>query len=266
MSEPDEMGLTPEAAQGYEQLFVPAIFDQWPAVIMDMAGVGAGDRVLEAGCGTGVLAREVIHRVRPDGSVTGLDLSESMLSVARGLCPEVDFRQGNAMDLPFDDGSFDVVIASFMLMFVPEPARAVSEFWRVLRPGGRLVIAVWEALEQNPVYAGLVDITRRRLDDAAGDSLAWPFALGEEGRLADVCQRAGVADVGISAHDGRARFPSLDAFVATEIRAWLLANSVDEESLTAIVADSRVRFASYCDASGAVDFPMNAVVGSTRKG
>ena len=265
MSEPDEMGLTSEAALGYEQCFVPAIFDQWPPRLIEAAGIAAGHKVLEVGCGTGVLAREVIKRVGPDGGVTGLDVSESMLGVARGICPDVDFRQGNAMDLPFEDESFDAVIASFMLMFVPEPELAVREMWRVLRPGGRLVIAVWEALDQNPVYAGLVDIATRQIDDAAGSSLAWPFALGKDGRLAQICRSAGVGDVDISAHDGRARFPSLDGFVRTEIQSWVLADSVDEDCLGAVVGHAQEKFADYCDAAGAIDFALNAVFVRSKK-
>jgi SAM-dependent methyltransferase len=259
------MGLTPEAAQAYEQYFVPAIFDQWPPRIIEAAGVGDGDSVLEVGCGTGVLAREVIKKVGSTGSVTGLDLSESMLEVARNICPDAHFQQGNATDLPFDDESFDVAIASFVLMFVPDPVQAVSELWRVLKPGGRMIITVWEGLEQNPVYSGLVDIARQQIDDAAGSSLAWPFALGEDGRLAEICGSAGVADVDISAHDGRAKFPSLDGFVRTEIQAWVLADSVDEESVSLVVSDSQERFAEYCDAGGAVDIPLNAVMASSGK-
>ena len=265
MSEPDEMGLTPEAALGYEQNFVPAIFDRWPPRIIEAAGVSQGDRVLEVGCGTGVLAREAIKRVGPDGSVTGLDLSESMLGVARGICPDVDFRQGNAMDLPFGDNSFDVAIASFMLMFVPDPVVAVSDMWRVLKPDGRLVITVWQALDQNPVYAGLVEIVRQRISEAAGSSLAWPFALGEGGKLTDICRSAGVADVDISVHDGRAKFPSLDGFVRTEIQAWVLADSVDEEGLDAVVRDSQEKFGDYCDTSGVIDMPFDAVMATARK-
>jgi SAM-dependent methyltransferase len=186
--------------------------------------------------------------------------------VARGICPDVDFQQGNAMALTFEDESFDAVIASFMLMFVPDPVLTVSEMWRVLKPGGRLVITVWEALDQNPVYSGLVDIARRRIDDAAGSSLAWPFTLGEDGRLTEICVAAGVGDVDISAHDGRAKFPSLDEFVRTEIQAWVLADSVDEESLSVVVSDSRERFADYKDTSGAIDIPLNAVMARSRKG
>jgi SAM-dependent methyltransferase len=169
------------------------------------------------------------------------------------------------MDLPFEDESFDAAIASFMLMFVPDPVQAVSEMWRVLKPGGRLVIAVWEALDQNPVYAGLVDIARRRIDDAAGSSLAWPFALGEEGKLAEICASAGVGDVDICAYDGRAKFPSIGDFVRTEIQAWVLADSVDDESLSAVIDDSQEKFSNYCDTSGAADIPLNAVMAMTRK-
>lgn len=266
MSKPDEMGLTPEAAEGYEEFFVPAIFDQWPPKLINAALIAEGDQVIEVGCGTGVLARELIKCVGPEGKVTGLDLSESMLGVARRICPEVDFRQGNVMDMPFDDGVFDVAVASFVLMFVPEPVKAVSELWRVLKPGGRLVIAVWEALDRNPVYAGLVDIVGRRIDDAASASLAWPFALGEEGKLADICAAAGVVNPSISEHDGRAKFPSLESFVRTEIQAWLLADSVSEEALREVIADFRDKFASYCDGEGGLDFPFNAVFAVARKG
>lgn len=265
MSAPDEMGLTIEAAQGYEHFFVPAIFDQWPERIIEAACVGKGDRVLEVGCGTGVLARKVIKRVGAAGGVVGLDFSESMLEVARGICPDVIFQQGNAMDLPFDNESFDTVIASFMLMFVSDPVKAASEMWRVLKPGGRLVITVWEALDQNPVYAGLVDIARRRIDDVAASSLAWPFALGKKEKLTEICRLAGIGEVAIGTHDGRGHFPSLDGFVRTEIQAWVLADSVDEEALRLVVGDSQERFANYCEANGAFDFPLNAVMARSRK-
>jgi SAM-dependent methyltransferase len=265
MSIPDEMGLTPEAAQRYEQFFVPAIFHQWPPVLISAAGIGDGHKVLEVGCGTGIFARAAIKLVGSKGSVTGLDLSDSMLGVAREISPDVDFRQGNAINLPFDDSTFDAVVSSFLLMFVPDPVAAVSEMWRVLRPGGRLVVSVWEALGQNSVYAGLVNIARQRIDDQAGDSLAWPFALGEKGKLAEIFRSAGIDQETISVHDGRAHFPSLEDFVRTEIQAWVLADSVDDKKIGAVVADLRTEFKGYCDDDGSVDFSLNAVLAKTIK-
>ena len=265
MTAPDEMGLTPEAAQGYEDFFVPAIFHQWPRKIMDAAGLTEGDNLLEVGCGTGVLAREAVQRVGPDGSVTGMDLSESMLGVARSISPEVDFQQGNAVDLPFADESFDITVASFMLMFVPDQALAVSEMWRVLKPGGRLVISVWESLNENPAYAELVDIATNRIDEAAGRSLAWPFALGEKGKLSEICDSAGIIGLESNSHDGRAKFPSVDEFVRTEIQSWVLADSVDETALNAVLKDSQTRLAAYCSNTGAIDIPFNAIIAVAKK-
>ena len=255
----DEMGLTLETAREYEQFFVPAIFSQWPAVVIDVAEIKEGEAVLEVGCGTGVFTREAIIRVGVSGSVTGLDLSESMLTVARETSPGVQFYQGSVIDLPFDDASFDVVTSSFMLMFVPDPEKALSEMLRVLRPGGRLAICVWEALTESPVYSGLVTFATNRIDSTAGESLGWPFALGEEEKLRAIFRAAGAPSVKLSHQSGRAQFPSVEDFVRTEIEAWLLADSVKDAQIDAIIEDTRAEFALYCDDAGGIDFPMNAI-------
>jgi len=265
MSNVDEMGLTKENAEYYEQSFVPAIFDQWPPRIMEAASIADGDNVLEVGCGTGVHTREIVGRVGEQGRVTGFDLSESLLNVARAKCPGTEFIQGNAMDLPFEGPAFDVVASTFMLMFVPEPVKAVREMWRVLKPGGRLAISVWEGLHENPVYSELVAIARRRINDDAGTSLAWPFVLGEKGKLAGVCSEAGISGVTITPHDGRARFPSIDEFVRTEIKAWVLADNVDEAGLASAIDDATGSFAKYCDADGTAEFPLNGLIASATK-
>lgn len=263
MSAPDEMGLTPEAAEGYEAFFVPAIFNQWPPVMIEAADISPEDDVLDVGCGTGVLTRELVKYTSDSGSVTGLDLSESMLSVARGRCPGATFRQGNVAKLPFADQSFDAVLSSFMLMFVPEPAQAVNEIRRVLRPGGRLVVSVWQGLDNNVVYRELVEAAREVLDDASAESLAWPFTLGQPDALQHVFETIGLSDVTITPHDGTASFPSVEALVTTEIQAWLLAGSVDQSQIHTIVKMLRTRYPGFGDREGAITFPLNALVAKT---
>ena len=261
MSTADEMGLTPEAANGYEEFFLPAIFNQWPPVMMSAAAVTEGEDVLDVGCGTGVLTRELTRHVGGNGSATGFDLSESMLGVARVRCPEATFKQGNVVDLPFDDQSFDVVISSFMLMFVPKPEKALSEMRRVLKTGGRLVVSVWQGLENNVVYRKLVEATHEVAGADSANSLAWPFSMGEPGRLESIFRAAGINEVAISEHDGTADFPSVEDFVATEIQAWLLAESVDSDQIDAIVNLLRAKYPPFEGATGAVSFPLNALVG-----
>lgn len=260
MSTPDEMGLTPEAANGYEAFFVPAIFDQWPPVMIAAAEVATGDHVLDVGCGTGVLTRELAQHIGDTGSATGLDLSESMLGVARERCPDAVFKQGSATDLPFDDSSFDVVVSSFMLMFVPDPGKALSEMRRVLKPGGRLVVSVWQGLDNNVVYRELVEATREIADDESAGSMAWPFTMGDAGRLAELFQSAGMPDVTLSEHDGTASFPSVEDFVATEIQAWLLADKLDANQIASMVSLLRAKYPPFEDATGSVTFPLNALI------
>ena len=101
---------------------------------------------------------------------------------------EAGANSANAVALPFDDESFDVVIIAFMLMFVPDPMRAFREMARVLVPGGRLVVAVWQGLEGNVVYRELVETTCEFADDESAKSLAWPFILGEPGELESIVE------------------------------------------------------------------------------
>ena len=257
MSTPDEMGLTPDAALGYEQFFVPAIFHQWPDRIIRSAAITDSDDVLDVGCGTGALTREV---VKCAGSTTGFDLSESMLGVARQVCPSVSFRQGNVAELPFDDATFDAVVSAFMLMFVPDPKQAIGEMQRILRPGGRVALGVWQGLDNNPVYDALVESTREVVDDESADSMAWPFTMGDVERLKDIFSVDGLNDVSVTAHDGYAEFPSVEDLVGVEIQAWLLANSVSTEQIAKIAKKLRHKYSDFANSEGPVKFPLNAYI------
>ncbi len=100
-----------EAAEFYETAFVPAFFAQWAPILCDEAGIGNGSRVLDVACGTGIVARTAADRVGPHGTVSGVDLNVAMLTVARRVRPDIDYRQGDAAALPFPDTSFDVVVS-----------------------------------------------------------------------------------------------------------------------------------------------------------
>jgi ubiquinone/menaquinone biosynthesis C-methylase UbiE len=112
-------------------------------------GVRRGDRVLDVGCGTGYFARVLSDAVGPQGQVVGIDASEQMIAFARRRArrlPTCGFEVALAQDLGQPDGAFDVVVSSLMMHHLPDEARpvALSEMYRVLRPGGRLLIADYE--------------------------------------------------------------------------------------------------------------------------
>src|SRR5688572_27748780 len=123
--------LSVEAAEVYESKFVPAVFAEWAPHLVEAAGVAPGQAVLDVACGTGVVARTAADRMGGKGRVVGLDLNDGMLAVAGRLRPDIEWRQGDAAELPFDAGSFDVVLCQSALMFFPDRARALREMARV---------------------------------------------------------------------------------------------------------------------------------------
>jgi arsenite methyltransferase len=119
--------------------------------MLDALDLDRGERVLEVGSGNGIFAREILEIVGASGHVWGIDSSGAMVNLARGICPNGRFIVGDAMNLPVGDLSFDVVTASQLLCFVSDVDKTLSEMFRVLRRGGRLVIldSDWGSLVWN---------------------------------------------------------------------------------------------------------------------
>lgn len=251
--------VTLEAAQLYERFFVPALFDQWPRQLLELAGVGVGDQVLDVACGTGVLARAAQTRVGPTGTVTGLDINEGMLAVASREEPGVTWVPGRAEALPMNDATFDEVLCQFGLMFFADRGSAVGEMARVARPGGRVCVATWAELAESPGYSALVEL----LDDLVGrepaDALAAPFVVGTEDELRAVMSTA-FDQVVVHRLEGRARFPSIDDWVATDVRAWTLRDMIDDRQLEELRAAANMRLGGFCEPGGRVAFDAPALV------
>lgn len=253
------------AAAAYEDLHVPAIFRQWAPRVLQAAGVRVGQRVLDVACGTGVLAREALVRVGDDGYVAGLDAAPGMLAVASQLAPSVDWRQGLAESLPYESESFDTVVSQFGLMFFTDRAAALSETIRVLRPGGRVAVAVWEALEKSEAYPQEVALLERLAGQPAADALRAPFVLGDKAGLSAMFEDAGFASVDVTTHHGTARFPTIRAMVEADLRGWLPVMGVEltEDQIESILTEAEDALSEYLTADGTVEFdsPAHIVTG-----
>jgi len=255
------------AARAYETLHVPALFAEWAEPVLDAARVGSGGRVLDVACGTGLLARTASQRVGPAGSVAGLDPSPGMLSVAEEIDADVDWRQGTAESLPFDEASFDAVVSQFGLMFFADRAQAIREMTRVLVPGGRLVVAVWDSLDNSPAYALEVDLLQRAAGQRAADALRAPFVLGDRAELAELFERSGVAPVEIATRTGTARFPSIRTMVEADLRGWLPVMGVElsEDLIEKILTEAGSVLADFLITDGQVVFDSPAHIVTWRK-
>lgn len=254
-------------AEAYEALHVPALFKPWASRVLDAAGVAAGDRVLDVACGTGVLAREALERVGPRGRVVGIDAGEGMLAVARRLQPSIQWRAGRAESLPFEPAAFDRIVSQFGLMFFSDQHRAVREMHRVLRPGGTLAVAVWDALDRSEAYREAVDLLRRFAGADAAAALAMPFSLGEPAALQGLFEAGGLEDVAVWTQTGRACFPSLRTMVEADLRGWLPVMGVhlDELLIQTILEEAEQVLGDYVNDIGEVEFSAPAHVVTGRR-
>jgi SAM-dependent methyltransferase len=135
----------------YEAYLVPLIFEPYAADLVDRLASRSVTRVLEIAAGTGVVTR-ALASVLPDRvAIVATDLNQPMLDHASALGTRrvVKWRQADAMQLPFEDGTFDAVVCQFGVMFFPDKSKAFSETRRVLRSGGVFVFNVWDRIEEN---------------------------------------------------------------------------------------------------------------------
>lgn len=197
------------AADIYDESIAPALADAHRAVVR-MLDARHGEEVLDLGCGTGRVA-ELVATQTPASLVAAVDLSPEMLERARrrlaGLGPVV--REMDAQALRFPDGSFDVVVASFSLMFCPDHAAALAEAHRVLRPGGRLVMSVWGLPEECDTVA--VGRVTAAFGEGPLPDVPTGQALGDPEHLRGLLGGAGFGRVEMRSQVMRLRYPGPDA-------------------------------------------------------
>jgi SAM-dependent methyltransferase len=256
-----------DAGNAYENLFVKALFAEWVPKMIEAARVRQGQRVLDLACGTGVLAHEAALRVGAKGSVVGLDANSGMLAVATSIAPTVEWRHGIAESLPFADESFDAVVCQFGLMFFSDKVRALREMLRVLKPKGRLAVAVWDSIERMPAYADEVALLERLAGQEAADALRAPFVLGDREHLEMLFADSGAGSVVLNTQHGTARFPSIRTMVEADQRGWLpvMRVTLTEDQISQILQEAETALRPYVKKGGKVTFQTSATIASTMK-
>jgi SAM-dependent methyltransferase len=232
----------------------------------------SGQRVLELAAGLGETAMLAAELVAPAGGVIVSDQAEAMLAGARARASALGLRNlefkvlnGEWIDLPL--ASVDAVLCRWGYMLMADPATALGETRRVLRPGGRLALAVWDAIEHNPWAALPVQELRERElapGPSGGGPAPGPFTLGSEGHVRALLEQAGFAEIVIEAIELPRRHASFEELWDTTLD--LSRNFHDavlsrpQMEIDEIHASLQRRFSTYVSADGALEIPGRTLV------
>jgi SAM-dependent methyltransferase len=271
MTKPEQpWHLGAKAAELYERYVARYILGPWAPLLVDLACLAEGERVLDVACGTGVVARVAAKRVGPAGRVVGVDLNGAMIGVARSLPnptpAPIEWLERDALELGFDDGSFDVVLCQQGLQFFPDKLAALTHMHRVLGPGGRLALSVWtnaglynsavgEALAQFVNNETAIRFCASRQVPTSDEMLGLAMAAGFSAIDVRVCR--------LNTHLPRLDKFTLDHLAATPVGPVIAAAAPEvREQIGASVMNELQRFA----AGNGVTFPEEAHVLTARVG
>lgn len=260
------------SAKGWEDQadFVDRALHGLAEHMLDRAGVGPGKRVLDIACGAGEPSIGAARRVLPGGSVIATDLTQAMIDATRRRADKLgvalETRIADAEQLDFADGSFDAVTCRFGLMFCPQPERAAAEVHRVLAPGGRFAIAVWDQPAHNPFFTAIGQILQKLTNAPPPDPNApGVFRLAPPGALERVMRAGGFADVTIEPrpfsfdYDSPEDYWSIQTELAAPLKAAVQTLPADE---LAKVRDQVLEVARAAISGGVVRFAAQALVAS----
>jgi ubiquinone/menaquinone biosynthesis C-methylase UbiE len=262
----DRLLYNEAAVAGYEQAMA-RISQHFVPFMLSAGQLEAGHRVLDIATGTGLVAEAALAVVGPPGHVMAADISPDMVRQARqrlGGAPNVSVRIEDGQALSFADGSFDTVLCSLALMFFPDPGSALSEFRRVLRPGGRAAVSVNTVPEHS--YNTRMHGHIARYDASASAAAERIFSLGDEARLRSLFEAAGFHDIDMTTRSHRFHHPSFDAYFAQYERGWDAAGQAylaqPEEIRRAVREDMRQ---SLGDTGGPLELDVQFTFASGRK-
>lgn len=271
-SEPESgWQLEEDSAEAYEKYLVSAFASEWANRLIDFAEVTEGERVLDVGCGTGIVARSIAPIVGDSGAITGVDINEDMLDVAgrvsENIQPPISWRCQDATSLEFSDDSFDVVLSQQALQFIPDQNAALAEIHRVLTSDGRFAFSMNRSLDHNQPYAILADALDRHIGTEAGDGIRSIFTdISVEG-LRAVVEDAGFHNVHVRTEIPTIRYPSVAEMLRREAASSPLAGPVSNlrpETREELVQDLTDSLSPYTDDDG-VALPVSTFLVSARR-
>jgi SAM-dependent methyltransferase len=247
-----DKAFTGSLPESYQRYLVPLIFEPYAADIARRLAPRVPTRVLEIAAGTGAVTRALADALPERTSIVATDLNQPMLDRASaiGTSRPVEWRQADAMQLPFEDESFDAVVCQFGAMFFPDRAKAYAEARRVLKPGGVYLFNVWDRVETNEFAAVVTEALAGLLPENPPRFLVrTPYGYNDTDVIVRDLERGGfsrqpeVATVTARSRAASPRFPAIGFCQGTPLRNEIEAGGASlSEATEAVVAAIAARF------------------------
>jgi ubiquinone/menaquinone biosynthesis C-methylase UbiE len=170
------------------------LFEPYATDLVERINVPDGGSLLEVACGTGIVTRHLRDRLSPSVKIVATDLNEAMIKFAAQKFrsdENIEWKPADALDLPFDDESFDAVVCQFGLMFFPDKQQGVNEAFRVLKPDGQYIFSVWDAIEHVDLAKAAETVIKQFFPENPPDFYDIPFSFHEHDQLRSVLSTAG---------------------------------------------------------------------------
>jgi ubiquinone/menaquinone biosynthesis C-methylase UbiE len=253
---------------GYERFFVPAIGVPLATDLLRLAALRPGERVLDVACGTGVVARLASQQVGDTGTVTGLDVNPGMLAVARSATRRgmpIDWHQASAEVMPLPDASFDVGLCQMGLQFMTDKHAALREMWRVLVPGGRLILNVPGPTPR--LFRIMAEALARHIGAEAAGFVNHVFSLHDTAEIQSLVSGADFHDVSVQSDTKPLRLPAPEEFLWQYVHSTPLAGAVaqvDDERQLSLERDVVAKWQEFVE-DRALVLHVRVVIAAARK-
>jgi len=260
----EQFQLSTEAAERYERCPARYILGPWAPLLVGVARVTAGERVLDVACGTGVVARIAAERAGPAGRVVGVDLNAGMIQVARSLAPPIgapiEWLERSALDLGLKYASFDVVLCQQGLQFFPDKALALREMHRVLDQGGRVAVSVWNGV--GAYHEAVGDALARFISAESAARFCASRQVPTKDDLQRLATQAGFSYVEVRVHTLHIHLPRIHEFTLEHLPGTPIADNLARAAPAArekIAASVMKQLQPYAEGDG-VTYPEEAQV------
>jgi len=249
--------LAREAAMRYEQIVVPAILGPAARALVDWAAVQRGETVLDVGCGTGAATRYAAELAGSSGRVIGIDVNAGMIEVAKSLPPVqgamIEWHEKSAYQLPLAEQTVDIVLSAQTVQFLNDRPLALGEMHRVLKPGGRIALSLWCAIQESPYFHALAEAIGKHIGQEVAAGLKAGFGLSRADEIRALLVDAGFQTIQMTVKQLVCELPKLGEFVPRHISATPMVagfNAAAPTAQQAVIQEVSEQLAVYVTDAG----------------